>query len=82
MKIEPKNDNDKFTARSKIRNASTSSAIQQTKATNVIDSINKLRNVQVFGQMDDDVMNDRLVGQITSYLIFVNCGTPPHYLDL
>ena len=77
-----KNDNDNFTARSKIRNASTGSAIQQTKASNVIDSINKMRNVQVFGQMDDVIMNDRLVGQITAYLIFVNCGTPPHYLDL
>ena len=47
-----------------------------------IDSINKLRNVQIFGQMDDAIMNDCLAGQITAYLIFVNCGTPPHYLDL
>ena len=47
-----------------------------------IDSINKLRNVQIFGQMDDAIMNDRLEGQITAYLIFVNCGTQSHYLDL
>ena len=58
MKIEPR--------KMIIRNTSTTVVSNKRWPPLAIDSINKLRNVQIFGQMEDMIMNDRLVGQITA----------------